>query len=78
MSKVINVCGFKHQRCKNSQDMRVGTGTCEYVVLQQGITNFSRWPIADESEQQAHALDFLYGSDDALFTNLCFSFTDIR
>ena len=49
----------------------------ENALVQQGVAHGGRRPVADETEQQAHALDTSYRPDDAGLPDLGFARPDV-
>ena len=68
---------FKHKRCKNSQDLRVGTRPCQYIVFQERVADLDGWSVTHEAKQQTHTLYSLHRAYNALIAHLGLSSTDI-
>ena len=73
LGQVIDVAGFEHERREYAHDLGVAAGAGQYVVVEQRVADLDRRSVADESQQQAHALDFADGPDRTLLTYLRFA-----
>ena len=70
LCEVVHVIFLEYEWCEDSEYIRVGAGAGKNVMFEQRVPHLGGRAIADQAEQQAHALDPEYRAHNALFADL--------
>ena len=68
---------FYDEWCEYANDIRITAGARQDIVVEQEVTHFDGWAVANKPQQQPNALNFLHRPNDALLTNLRFPIANI-